>query len=168
MKIAFLTLAIASLVSAACKTPLLIDNYTNISTTGTNAVGGYSSDDGTCTSKSGASGVLSLVPGSLKCYFYTTFPNTKPEDAVGGGRGSLALSVAPPTTNWSFLINMKSWNGTNLVDSYTRVAGANTGNQSIAIPLSSFNGPDVPNLRNIRSFVFESFSSTNTDEPYDF
>lgn len=144
--------------ASACSTPLLVDSYANVTTTGTNAVGGFSSDDGTCTSLSSSNNTLTLVPGSSKCYYYTNFPTSKPEDAIGGGRGALQFSLVPPTAPWSFKINAKTWNGTNLIDSYTSPAGTTAGYQIVSLPITSFNGPDVPNLRNIRSFVIESFS----------
>lgn len=154
-----------STLASACTKPLLVDSYANVTTTGTNAVGAYSSDDGTCGSIASTPGseVLTLNPGSSKCYYYTNFPNSKPEDAVGGKRSNLSFTLVPPTPNWSFKINIKSWNGTNLVDSYFTPTGTQGGNQTVSIPLTSFNGPDVPNLRNIRSFVFESFSSLSQE-----
>ena len=145
-------------LASACKTSLLVDDYTNTGTTGTNAVGAYSSDDGSCSNLTSASQVLSILPGSSKCYYYTNFPEHKPEDAVGGNRSNLEFSLTAPSSNWSFKINIKSWNGVRLADSYTTVFGSAAGLQLVSIPLTSFNGPDVPNLRNIRSFVFESFS----------
>ena len=150
--------ALLGLTAAACTKPLLVDSYANVTTTGTNAVGAYSSADGT--SLASSNNTLTLVPGSSKCYYYTNFPTSKPEDAVGGGRGSLQFSLVPPQAPWAFKINIKSWNGTNLVDSYTSPSGTVGGYQVLNLPLTSFNGPDVPNLRNIRSFVFESFSDT--------
>ena len=145
-------------VAIACTVPLLVDDYTNTATTSINAVGAYSSDDKSCSNLTSSSQTLSILPGSSKCYYYTNFPEHKPEDAVGGNRSNLEFTLTAPSSDWSFKINIKSWNGVRLADSYTTVFGSAAGLQLVSIPLVSFNGPDIPNLRNIRSFVFESFS----------
>ncbi|CAF9927355.1 MAG: hypothetical protein GOMPHAMPRED_004372 [Gomphillus americanus] len=157
MKIPVLTLLYSALAAAACS-PLIVDDHSTVGTTNTNNVGGYTSDDATCGSLSATSKVLQITPGTARCYWYTNFPPKKPEDAVGGHRAALAFTLTPPQPNWAFSVNIKSWNGTALIDSYSTVTGTTGGTQTVTMPLSSFNGPSVPNLRNIQSFVFGSFN----------
>ncbi|KAJ4325771.1 hypothetical protein N0V94_000531 [Neodidymelliopsis sp. IMI 364377] len=144
----------ASQAYAACSSALKIDDFSKWSTN-TNALGSWTSDDGSMTSISAASGVLSFKPKSGS-YFYETFACQAATSnnynslqftikGVAGGSGTLEIQT------------QSSCSATTYTSYYTQFTGLTGASQTITIPLSQFSGA---NGNAVTGFVWSGFSST--------
>ncbi|KAK8172063.1 polysaccharide deacetylase [Phyllosticta citrichinensis] len=152
------TLASTALqVEAACNSPLLIDDFSNWSSNN-NALGSWTSDDGTMSKISAASKTLTFQPKS-DSYFYESFAcQTAPQN----GYDSLSFSVKGPAGG-SLTLELQykaSCTATGQYQSvFYPVSGLTGQTQTITVPWSKFGGG---NPSAIFAFSWSAFSSTTS------
>ncbi|KAK8157224.1 hypothetical protein IWX90DRAFT_317791 [Phyllosticta citrichinensis] len=152
------TLASTALqVEAACNSPLLIDDFSNWSSNN-NALGSWTSDDGTMSKISAASKTLTFQPKS-DSYFYESFAC---QTAAQNGYDSLSFSVKGPAGG-SLTLELQykaSCTATGQYQSvFYPVSGLTGQTQTITVPWSKFGGG---NPSAIFAFSWSAFSSTTS------
>ncbi|KAL5114011.1 hypothetical protein ACEQ8H_008116 [Pleosporales sp. CAS-2024a] len=151
-----LTAAFTNHVYAACSSNTNIDDFSQYSSN-TNSMGEWTSDDGSMSSISAKSGVLSFTPKS-NSYFYETFPC---QASSSSGLTGLQFTVKGPSQG-SMTLELQtktSCSAASYNSYYTRVTGLTGQSQTIMIPFSTFTGanPDA-----VTGIVWSAFSSTSS------
>ncbi|KAF1962270.1 glycosyl hydrolase [Byssothecium circinans] len=148
-----LVAASATRASAACSSPLKIDDFSRWSSN-TNSLNSWTSDDGSMESISASNGVLSFKPKSGS-YFYETFAC---QEASSNGYDSVQFSIQGPAGGSALLEiqTQSSCSATAYNSNWVSISGLTGNTQTITIPLSQFSGA---NANAVTAFVWSTWSS---------
>ncbi|KAI4598590.1 hypothetical protein KJ359_003003 [Pestalotiopsis sp. 9143b] len=143
--------------AAQCSSDLSIDDFSQW-VNNTNSLGQRTSDDGTMTTISSEVGSVIFTPKDDNSYLYENIPC---QAATTNGYNAISFDVLGPAGGE---INLEIQTSANCSDSaytsyYYTITNLTGADQTVVIPLQSFEGA---NLNAIRGFVWYGFSSTNT------